>query len=341
MKIAKLLLFVVLTNCAHLLFAQKYYRDNYQTIINSYYLYSSDDKVFYKDQKTWKPVFYEETVLSPDNIIKTNAPFTVKNNKRILFCPASKKGQTLRKLIDQGWIRYKQKEMTAVAANLAGLAFIPKDKTHYLLLGLKDCPLLDSVSVDEDLVEEAIVKLPDLINETIKRDTNYIEGYHKVLFDDKGTSRDSIFYCLNALADSAKRDDKVLIYIAGPGIPNKDGQYQFLTSDSKYDSLSYNYTNTITADTINTFVNKLAKWHVRACVFIDTNDPKALINNIGNMDSSCVYYINPKRQYGSEYSKEIVKEWERKDYFDTRYVIIDKTDKTIEDALRRSILWQK
>lgn len=308
MKIIKLFLLVFLSNGALISIAQKSLR--YDML--EYYLYSSDDKVYLLEKCKWEPVFYEETVLRKKSIIKTNAPFTVWNRNRIFYCPASKNGQFLEELIDKGGVRNKQKERRVIKASYGGLDFVwvrPKQKYHYLLLGLKGCPLLDSVNVDVKIYKDGFETIKKQINLTMRNDTNNVEGYHKILFDDNETVKDSILHSLKAISECAKGGDKVLIYIALCGASNKDGKYQFLTSESKYDSLKCDYTKTISLDTINAYVNKLEKMGVRACIYIDTNDTKSLIQNLSSMNTICTHMQSYLRS-NSFYAHEIVRNWD-------------------------------
>ena len=305
-KIIKLALLIVLSNVALISMAQKNSQNYYDKIMNSYYLYSSDDKVFSLENHKWVPVFYDETVLNLKSKIKTNASFTVKNHNRIYYCPASQKGQLLGKLIDQGVARNKQKEWTVLHADLMDNYVPSKKKYHYLLLGLNECTLSDNVNVDAKLNKGVMERMAKLIHETMDKDTDYVEGYHKILFDDNETIGDSILNSLNAISKAVRRDDMVLIYIASP--------------------------KPVSLDTINTYVNKLDSVEARSCIYIDTNDTKSLVQNLCNMNSICTYILSVQRSDRSSLADKIVNNWKNviglssrtEDIFNSHYYIVDE-----------------
>ena len=146
-------------------------------------------------------------------------------------------------------------------------------------------------------------RMAKLIHETMDKDTNYVEGYHKILFDDNETIGDSILNSLNAISKAVRRDDMVLIYIASP--------------------------KPVSLDTINTYVNKLDSVEARSCIYIDTNDTKSLVQNLCNMNSICTYILSVKRP---DISYKIVNNWKNvaslsyrtEDLYNSHYFIVDE-----------------
>lgn len=235
-----------------------------------YYLYSSEDRVYYYNKDKWEPVIYEETELEKGTIIKTDSPFTLIYNKRILFCPAAKEARTIEDLIKTGGSRNTIIDYTAsrgVAIKVKALYDL-----HYLLIGANDN-------------KNKITSISNGINETINANSKYNLGYNHVLLNDAETSKENILTTLNNLSDSLNRG-YLLLYISSNGIMDKEGKYHIFTSDSRYDSLACGYINTITADTLNLYIEKIKSKGLEVCVFADVNNSDGFVQNLYHIDDS-------------------------------------------------------
>ena len=287
------------------------------TIKSDFYrLYSSDDRVYYKNHNKWKPVLYDETKLEDDSKIRTNAPFSVIKGRRILFCPASKDAHKLKELIKMGGKRNsnitkthaKSHALMVVPGNLFNDSVdtlaskkhrdsvvtakpqIKKRKFHYLVVDMNG-----SSNIKEDQEPSWAEKyLSFALKYIFRTDTNDISGYNEILIEKNETTKGSIYNSLKVLTDSARSEDNVFLYISSSGITDKDGRYHFMTSDTKYDSLKCNYLNTLPLDTLNKYVSILDSKDVEVFVFIDTNSPKDLLHNIYDKDKYIAYLMYKK-----------------------------------------------
>ena len=290
-----------------------------------YRLYSSDDRVYYKNHNKWQPVLYDETKLEDDSKIKTNAPFAVIKGRRILFCPASKDAHKLKELIKMGGKRNSNITKTHARALLITNEIrslfkdsvdtliskkhhdsvviakpkIKKRKYHYLVVDMNG-----SSKFKEDQEPSWAEKyLSFALKYIFRTDTNNLTGYNKILIEKNETTKDFIYNCLKTLTDSSDYCREVFICFSCPGITDNDGRYHFITSDTKYDSLKCNYVNTLPLDTLNKYISILESKYVDVYVFIDTNSPKDIIRNIYNKDKYIAYSL-----YKKDFDEKIVNE---------------------------------
>ena len=289
-----------------------------QSDINSeyYWLYSSDDRVYYRRHNKWQPVLYDETKLEDGSKIKTNAPFAVIKGRRILFCPASKEGHKLKELISMGGKRnsfitrthaksyalkwdnislFKDSVDTVVSKNHRDSVVIAKPKIkkrdyHYLVVDMNG-----SRNLKEDQEPNWAEKyLSFALKYIFRTDTNDLTGYNEILIEKNETTKDFIYNRLKTLTDSHDYGEKVFICFSCPGITDKEGSYHFITSDTQYDSLKCNYVNTLPLDTLNKYVSILDSKDVEVYVFIDTNSPKDILHSIYNKDKFIAYSLYKK-----------------------------------------------
>lgn len=261
---------------------EQFYRDYY------YHLYSSDDRVYYKDGKAWKPVYYDETRLSMDTKIKTNAPFTVVKGTKVFFCPATKKGMVLSELIKKGGRRNVIVDHTHVLHSYSGIAFFikEKDKLDYLLIGTDEIKNIDAA---------------------LKNDTNYAIRYSKTLIGNENLTNDSIINNLKFLS-CAKREkwNNIFLYLSLSGNKDSDGKFHFVTSNTEYDTSNCKFSNSLPADTLNNYLDILESKGIEVYVFIDTTEPEALTQSIFNMENRCAYLIKLSHP---TYAEDIIQEW--------------------------------
>ena len=250
-----------------------------------YFLYSSQDRVYYNNQDNWKLVYYEETFLNNEFLIKTNAPFTVKdvNSSKILFCPEAKEAKTLRELINLGGKRNEVPERTHGLASMIDL---------YSLGGKRNKRQINYLLIGNDKTKEIVYSTGSRINDTLRADTNLCLGYNKVLLEKSDLSKDSILKSLKSLSDSID-GRSITLYFSCNGLKDMDGNYHFITSDTKYDTLTCKYVNTLPADTLNTYIELLRAKRVDVRLFVDTDHPHDFIHNISNMENSCAYIWTP------------------------------------------------
>lgn len=258
--------------------AQEYNKSPYKG--SSYYLYSSEDRVYFNKDNKWEPVIYEETPLENETKIKTNAPFTVIQNTRLFFCPEARVSSKLSELINNGKKRNKElqiniRKKSVDLTSIRAVAIAPtKCKFHNLLIGFCDS-------------DDEIMNISSRIKQQESQDNDVI-GYNKVLANKNNLSKDSILSSLKSISDSIGKDGYIhiiVVYISSFGFKDKEGKYHFMTSNSEYDSLTCNYTNTIPVDTINSYVEKLKSEGADVYVFINSNHTNDLVQNIYYLDN--------------------------------------------------------
>lgn len=277
MKYLKLITFLFVC-CLITVKAQRISSLSYR--ISTYYLYSSEDKVFYKKNKKWEPVIYDETMLDRHTMVRSNAPFTVIQGKNLYFCSGTKKARELEELLIMGGKRNTSRVRTGVLASFAVMKNEKQYKKYnYLLYEMNDA-------------NKDVMYWSQEINEKVKVDTNSVLGYNKVLFDNNERTRESLLSSIKSMSVNF-RGGVVLLYISANGIKDKYGKYHFIASDTKYDSLSCEYKNTIPVDTINTCLDKLNVMGSSVFVFINTNHPIDLIQDISQWKEGWVYVWTP------------------------------------------------
>lgn len=269
-----------------------------------YKLYSSDDRVYYQLNGIWKPVYHDETLLDANSKIKSEAPFSVVgqwDHRKIIDCPPSKNGQTLGALIKQGNARISVVPTTSTkkGEDLSVLDVVKKELSgnfqvnfHYLLLGVHKFQddHWNSLPVPKVNVE----KLSEAIEDKMIPYNKYHLKGHSVTVDSANTTQKGILNLIKNLADSVKpyQNDMVFLYLSSHGVKDKDGKFHFITTDTRYDSINHNIEKSISADTLNHYVNRLASKGAKVLVFVDACYSGTLIMDIRRMDGSCVYFMS-------------------------------------------------
>ena len=292
MKTIKYLLFFIFTHFSLLSFAQQYK------------LFSSDDRVYYRVEDKWMPVFHEETVLSSNSLIKTEAPFSlidVRNPNNLIDCPSCEKGQKLSVLIKEGYTRKSVISTTSTKKgedlNIADvlkqeLYSHTKYNIHYALIGVHN--FKDNHWKNLPSPRANLEKLSLSISSKMIPENNYNLYSKCLLVDTEETNTKTILDSIRSLSDRIKvnNNEMVFLYLSSHGVKDKNGNFQFITSDTNYDSINVAITNAISADTLNTYVNKMASKGAKVLVFIDACYSGTIVLNIKRMDGSCVYFMS-------------------------------------------------
>lgn len=221
---------------------------------------------------------------SNETKIKTNAPFTIKRDTKIFFCPEAKESKSLRQLIDIGGERNKTIPRTLTMASTAsvltrnGKTIIHKKNISYLLIG-------------DEITKETVKELASGFDSILLADTNYVFGHRIVLVEE--VSKETVHTAITTFADSAE-SDYIVFYLSCNGIKDIDGKYHYILSNLKNESTNGIYTNTLSVDTLNTYIEHLESEGKAVYVFIDTNHPDDLAQNIYYLDNSCAYLWSQK-----------------------------------------------
>lgn len=268
---------------------------------SNYYLYSSEDRVYYNHNNKWEPVIYEETPLEGETKIKTNAPFTLVRSAQFFFCPEVRNPQKISELVGKGGNRSRIKDRITDLTSSRGVAIkgarLHRDtKFHALHLYRNEGGY-------------TLMRLSDAIYKTIKDTTDYLSGYNRILMRESETSKDSILASFKTLSDSIsdiKFHHVIMLYLFCNGNRDKEGKYHLMVSDSEFDSLTCNYKNTIPFDTIHSYIKELKSKGADVYTYIETNHPDDLARNIIYMDNS-IYYLWKPFADGEEYIKILLR----------------------------------
>ena len=274
--------------------------------MSNYYLYSSEDRVYYNHNNKWEPVLYEETPLENETIIKTNAPFTLVHNALFYFCPEARDSKKISDLVGERGKRIKTRVVPMTASRGLALKVRQREKKfHNLQLHIKEG-------------RYSVMNLSIGIYQSLKDTTTCISGYNRILFKKDELTKDSIFASFKALSDSIsdrKYDHIIILYLICHGNKDKEGKYHFMVSDSEYDSLTCKYKNSIPADTISTCIEELKSKGADVYIFIDTNHPDDLAWNINQMANSYYLLWHPFA-YNDNYIKELFSEMRGRKLYD-------------------------
>ena len=285
---------------------------DYPDMSNYFYLYNSEDRVYYNHNNKWEPVLYEETPLENKTIIKTNAPFTLVHNASFYFCPEARDPKKISDLVGESGKRIKTRVVLSTASR--GVAIIPaklrlQSKFHNLQLHINEG-------------RYSVRNLSYGIYQSLKDTTTCISGYNRILFKKDNLTKDSIFASFKTLSDSIsdrKYHHIIILYIICHGNKDKEGKYHFMLSDSESDSLTYKYKNSIPADTISTFIEELRSKGADVYIYIDTNHPDDLARNISHMANSYYFLWHPLL-YNDKYIKYLISKMRERELYDfTKY----------------------
>lgn len=268
-------------------------------------LYNSDDKVYYQSNGTWKPVFHQETLMSNNTIVRTEKPFAVIDYKKkdiVYNCPPASKGERLDALITRG---YTRKEVVPSTSTKKGDELWLSDvvnrelnnnqqtvKFHYLLVGVHDFE--DGHWKQLPIPNTNVTSITEAIEQKMIPTNNLQLGCHLQLLDKIETTRESVLNKIISLTDSITphNGDMVMLYLSSHGVKDKEGTFHFVTSNTQYDSIANTINNSIIADTLNTYINKIAAKGAKVLVFVDACYSGTLVSNIRKMDGSCVYFLS-------------------------------------------------
>jgi len=269
------------------------------SLSRKYYLYSSEDRVYYNHNNKWEPVIYEETPLEEETKIKTNAPFTLVQSDQFYFCPEVRDPKKISDLVGRGnrsRINNKVVDNTFVRGVQIEDERLNRDtKFHDLHL----------YKIDGDYT---LTIISDGVYETLKDTTDCLSGYNRILIEENEMSKDSILASFKTISDSisdSKYHHVILLYLFCNGNKDKEGKYHFMVSDSEYDSLACNYKNTIPFDTIHSYIKELKSKGADIYTYIETNHPDDLARHITHMDKT-TYFLWKPIIYGDEYIKSLL-----------------------------------
>lgn len=249
------------------------------------------------------PMAGENSVLNKDAFVKTQQSFEVRDQKTgaVKKCGPAPKGERLMTLIARG---YKSKIIPGTASTqprgntelspiikAVGAPIFPN--FHYLLVDINhfEDHHWDSLKVphtDIDTLDMALQK-------EMVPSNNYILRNRGILNSPESTITDSIRYHLNKLSNDVRKNgnDIVMLYIASHGESSRNGEYNIIASDSKYDSVNKDITNAIKAKELNTFVRRMTEKGARVMVFVDACRAGSLINALdGNSITGSIYFLS-------------------------------------------------
>ena len=280
-------------------------RFDYPTMSNYYYLYSSEDRVYYNHNNKWEPVLYEETPLENKTIIKTNAPFTLVRNASFYFCPEARDSKKISDLVGESGKNIKTRVIPLTSSRGVAVKAPQREKKFHNLQLL--------INRGQNIVSF----LSSEIYKSLKDTTTCITGYNRILTEKDELTKDSILASFKTLSDSIS-DRKylhiIILYIICHGNKDKEGKYHFMVSDSEYDSLTCKYKNSIPADTISTCIKELRSKGADVYIYIDTNHPDDLARNISHLVNSYYFLWNPYLY--NNYIKDLFREMRERTLYD-------------------------
>lgn len=283
MKKISLILFFVVISLLTTVFAQ------------SYRVLSRGVECYYNGK--WKTI-PKDYVLRGSFVVRSNDCFKVNNTKtnKGYCCAPSIKGDKLVELIKK-----KCPYADRIGSGLDSVVtHVPMGKDlekiairqsteifpanfHYLLVGVHDFQdrtawkqLPDPTNNIKDL-EKAIEKM--------RKENQFQKSTHEMIVTSNETSRDAILEKLRRLSDDSVKNhnnDMVFLYFSSHGDLSAN-KFNFITTDSQ-----------ISADTINSYINKMTAKGAKVLAFIDACWAGKIVEEINAIDGDgkCVYYMS-------------------------------------------------
>ena len=282
---------------------------------NCFRVYSANKEVLYYNLQTnkWELAYLRKTLLDKSTRVKSNDHFDVEDvhNRSIYHCGPST-GTELVKLIMKGYTpNPDEKGNTVVKGSEYDLITdenegeIAKRNFHYMCVGVHDYQDTHWSSLAVPNVNLEL--LSRSISEVMLPNNGYNLRWKKLLYDKTNTTADSIRSSIQMLVDSIQDHnggtDMVLLYLSGHGEKDASGQFHFIASDTRYDSLSGQCVNSITAIELNNYVNQLARKGTKVLIFVDACHSGAMRSSL-HVDGSVVCYMSTEKdlnayEYGS------------------------------------------
>lgn len=272
-----------------------------------YVLVGSKAKIEYKHSfrdPVSKPIFHKETIITPEDVIITSKSFTIAeiNKEEIIRCPASdKNGTKLRNLIfrktaytapDRGTSTNKGEDLNLDRVVGFERSVSPSINFHYLIIGVNE--YVDNHWEHLPLPKVNVEKLSKSIEDVMIPYNNFSLHSHCKLLNSGETTKSNIVKRLDELTDSVipNNNDMVLLYISSHGVKDLNNNFHLIASDSRFDSLSSVPRNTITADMLISYVNKMETKGAKVLCFVDACYSGTIMKDIKRTLGSSVYYMS-------------------------------------------------
>lgn len=135
--------------------------------------------------------------------------------------------------------------------------------------------------------ETDIKAMQSAIN-TVKSQQQYRNGRNYILTNPNTTKR-RITNCMDSIMQSVNEGDLVLLYLSSHGAKDEDGRFQLILKDS-YRDANGQYTNALTKDEINHYVNRLTEKRARVLFFLDACYAGAILDS--DIQGEAAYYLS-------------------------------------------------
>jgi len=254
-------------------------KSNAQKTYNNYHLIKSDAMVFYNNNNNWDTVYYNETILKDESLIKTQSSFNVFNiESRVTFsCQAAPTATRLGTLIKKGSSRKPINEGTVTFGGTAA--------THSRQNGGADhSKRINYLFIGDEKSKEKMERLSSDLIDIINANTDYVLGYSEILCKPQGVSNKSIINALKNVPDSVEYGD-IIFYLSLNGLKDKNENFHLMTAGAEYDSLTCKYLNTLPFDTLCTYLEDVNNHGMEICIVINTDHPDNLIQYIRSSEN--------------------------------------------------------
>lgn len=247
-----------------------------------------------------------KTILHKATVIRTEGEFYVQDitDHSIKRCYPSPKGETLGRLMKRNGERAENNDKTSVDKG-------EKEKVPSINeIVINDVNRISPISFNYLIVD--VRSFHDSYWNSFPVSCNYVESLakaievkmipynhfnlkgHHLIVDPSQTTKSVILDKMRILTDDIKpyNNEMVLLYLSSHGVKDKEDNFHFITSDTRYDSIYAKVEGSVDAETITKCVSNLTSKGAKVLLFVDACYAGALIKDIGKVDGSCVYFVS-------------------------------------------------
>ena len=115
------------------------------------------------------------------------------------------------------------------------------------------------------------------------------------------TTKRHIVNCMDSILQNVGENDFIFLYLSSHGEKDDEGQFHFVTKDSRRNASGKRFSNTLTKSEINHYVNQLTAKRARVLFFLDACYAGSVLDN--EIRGEAAYYLSTNGENPAYYNK--------------------------------------
>lgn len=134
----------------------------------------------------------------------------------------------------------------------------------------------------------------------VRSQQEYLKGKQYLLTTPR-TTKSYIVNCMDSILQNVGENDFVFLYLSSHGEKDNEGQFHFVTKDSRQNASGKRFSNTLTKSEINHYVNQLTAKRARVLFFLDACYAGSVLDN--EIRGEAAYYLSTNGENPAYYNK--------------------------------------